>query len=133
VPNWDAHLKGGLIVEADNNRSRLNYIEEIKMKKVMLTILILTLAAVSQAELLSDPGFEEGAWADSYSAAYYSYYWYYGGTIEAVTDPALARSGNNYLVSGNYMYGGNWGYSVSWQDLPAVEGAVIYPFGMVHG
>ena len=93
------------------------------MKKVMLTILILTLAAISQAELLSDPGFEEGAWADSYGAAFYSYYWYYGATIEAVTDPALARSGNNYLVSGNYMYGGNWGYSVSWQDLPAVEGA----------
>jgi hypothetical protein len=59
-------------VEAFNNRSRLNYIEETKMKKVMLTILILTLAAISQAELLTDAGFEEGAWPVTGNWGYYS-------------------------------------------------------------
>ncbi|MHC5117608.1 MAG: hypothetical protein ACYSQY_11215 [Planctomycetota bacterium] len=42
------------------------------MKKVMLTILILTLAAISQAELLTDAGFEEGAWPVTGNWGYYS-------------------------------------------------------------
>jgi hypothetical protein len=86
------------------------------MKKVMLTLLILTLAAISQAELLTDAGFEEGAWPVTGNYGYY-YAW-----ANSETDPAVARTGSGYLATGNWASWASWGYSVAWEWIPAVEG-----------
>jgi hypothetical protein len=76
------------------------------MKKVMLTILILTLAAISQAELLTDAGFEEGAWPVTGNWGYYNW-------VNSETDPAVARTGSGYLANA---------YSLAWEWIPGEAG-----------
>ena len=91
------------------------------MKKVLMLMAVLAITGIASAELLTDPGFEAGAWPAGYGAAYTSY-WVGYGFQTVVTDASVARSGNNYLSAGNYAYGASWGYSLVWEDVAATVG-----------
>ena len=98
-----------------------------KLLLLMLVIGILSLAVtgIASAELLPNPGFEEGMWEfrwgdrgsggaqDNWNVA----------SWDVITDPEVARSGNNYLLIGNYAtWWASWGWTQVGEELPATGG-----------
>ncbi|MHC5185314.1 MAG: PEP-CTERM sorting domain-containing protein [Planctomycetota bacterium] len=89
------------------------------MKKVFMLMAVLAITGIASAELLTNTGFEAGAWPGNFgTAGYYSWY----ASQNVVTDASAARSGSNYLSAGNYLSWAGWGYSGSFQDVSATAG-----------
>jgi hypothetical protein len=96
------------------------FLEDRKMKKVLIVLAVLAVSGMASAELLSNPGFEAGAWS-GWGQGYVSW----GGASfyasqSLVTDAAVARSGNNYMTAGNS--GWYWGYSFVWETVTVTPG-----------
>jgi hypothetical protein len=83
------------------------------MKKLFVLLLLLAMAGIASAELLSDGGFESGMWDGTggwfYAAYPNSYTWQYG-SMSLTSD---AHSGNNALKA-HMMPSATWAYTYSY-------------------
>jgi len=112
------------------------FLEEAKMKKILILLAVLAVTGIASAELLLNAGFESGdltgwgAWGTVYG---YLPSWYGTPSSRAsqvvVNDPAAARTGDHYLklaTDNPTSWTISWGYSEVHQAGIAATAGIDY-------
>ena len=107
------------------------------LRRIVVLVVVLALASISQAELLVNPGFEDNggsldgwsAWSGGSGSGPGGYKWFGDGMWKNVTQDGTAHELDTHIETGIWFEPGSfdftwwgWGAALLFQDMPVVTG-----------